>query len=109
MITGSSRAICSSASTRAARAVLDSAPTSTTLAPWAIWTRALRIAEVVETATLSRYVESRERFRVPMITGSLSPTITSPSRAGVTGSAASLAYVACSAARSAKESTSSSR
>ncbi len=61
---------------RSARAVLDSAPTSTTWAPWATWTRALRIADSDETATLSRYVEPRERLTVPIRVGASSPMTT---------------------------------
>ena len=53
--------------------MLDSAPTSTTWAPWATWTRALRIADADETATLSRYVEPRERLTVPIRVGASSP------------------------------------
>ena len=67
-------------------------------APWATWVRALRIAASVETATLSRYVESRERLTVPMSTGSLPPMVTPPTVNGSTGMARSSAYSLCSAA-----------
>ncbi len=53
-MTGTSAAAWSDSPTRAARRVLDSAPRSTTPAPWACMTRARRIADSGETATLSR-------------------------------------------------------
>ncbi len=52
--TGTRLACCCSGETRAALAVLDSAPTSTRSAPWAASTRPLRTAEAVEVAMLSR-------------------------------------------------------
>ena len=53
-MTGTRLATCVDASTRAARTVLDSAPMSTMSAPSAAMTAALRTAESVETAMLSR-------------------------------------------------------
>jgi hypothetical protein len=85
--------------------VLDSAPRSTTLAPCATWVRALRTAASVETAMLSRYVESRERLTVPISTGAGPPIVTPPTVTGSTGRARSSAYSLCSAARSDSEIT----
>ena len=62
----------------AAVPLVDSAPTSTMSAPWAACTLPLRIAAGIEGATLSRYVESRDRFTTPMTAGRASVSRTVP-------------------------------